>query len=64
MAWQRISDVDLERYHLGKVTDESELAHLGEHLLASPSCVERAKDAQRCVDAMRAAIIEGNFDLE
>ena len=64
MAWKHISDEDLERYHLGKVTDESELAPLEEHLLACPSCVERAKEAQDYVDAMRAAIIEGNVDLE
>jgi hypothetical protein len=64
VAWQHISDEDLERYHLGKVTDESELAPLEEHLLACPSCVEREKEARDYADAMRAAILEGNFDLE
>lgn len=34
MAWQHISDEDLEGYHLGTVTDEAELAALEEHLLA------------------------------
>lgn len=64
MAWQHISDEDLERYYLGMVTDESELASLEEHLLACPSCVERAEEAQDYVDAMRAATIEGDHDLE
>jgi hypothetical protein len=46
MAWQHISDEDLERYYLGMVTDESELAPLEEHLLACPPCVKRAEEAQ------------------
>ena len=37
-----ITDHDLERYHLGMVTEEAELAALEEHLLACPACVERA----------------------
>ena len=64
MAWKHISDEDLERYYLGKVTDEPELAPLEDHLLACPSCVGRAEEAQGYVDAIRAAIIEGDFDLE
>ena len=64
MAWQHISDEDLESFYLGKVTDESELAPLEEHILACPSCVERAEEAQDRVDAIRKAIIEGGFDLE
>jgi hypothetical protein len=64
MAWQHILNEDLERYYLGMVTDESELASLEEHLLACPSCVDRAEEAENYVDALRAAIIEGDFDLE
>jgi hypothetical protein len=64
MAWQHISDEDLERYYLGMVTEESELAPLEEHLLACSSCVERAEEAQDYVNAIRAAIIEGGFDLK
>jgi hypothetical protein len=59
-----ISDHDLERYHLGMVKDEAELAPLEESLLACPKCVERAEEAADYVDAIRAAIISGNFDLE
>jgi hypothetical protein len=57
MAWEHISDKDLERYYLGMVTDESELAPLEEHLLACSSCAERVEEA------IRASIIEG-YDLE
>jgi hypothetical protein len=45
MAWQHIFTEDLERYYLGMVTDESELALLEQHLLACPSCVDRAEVA-------------------
>ena len=58
------SDHDLERYHLGIVVDEAKLAPLEEHLLACPECVARAEQTAVYVDTLRAAIIEGNFDLE
>jgi hypothetical protein len=50
--------------HRGMVTDEPEIAPLEEHLLACSLCVERAEESQGRVDAIRAAIIEGGFDLE
>src|SRR5580704_11143993 len=40
-----IDDHDLERYHLGMIQDEGELAPLEEHLLACPECAERAEVA-------------------
>ena len=46
------------------VVDEAQLAPIEEHLLACPNCVERAEDSADYVDAVRAAIIVGNFDLE
>jgi len=52
-----ISDDDLERYYLGMVKEEAELASLEEHLLACPACVERAEAAQDYVDAIRAAMV-------
>ena len=61
---EHISDHDLERYHLGMVVDEAELAPLEEHLLSCPKCVERAEEAADYVDALRAAIIVGNWDLD
>ena len=59
-----ISDHDLERYHLGVVKHEAELAPLEEHLLACPKCVERAEESADYVDTIRAGSIVGNFDLE
>ena len=51
-----IYDHDLERYYLGMVKDEAELASLEEHLLACPACVERAESTQDYVDALRATL--------
>ena len=58
-----ITDHDLERYHLGMITNEAELAPLEEHLLACPACAERAEATARYVDAIRAAITKGDHDL-
>ena len=57
-----ISDHDLERYHLGMVTDEAELVPLEEHLLVCRTCIERAELVAEYVDLLRAAIIAGNLD--
>jgi hypothetical protein len=57
-----ISDTDLERYHLGMVTG-AELDTLEEHIIGCPECADRAAEAADYVDAMRAGIILGNFDL-
>jgi predicted anti-sigma-YlaC factor YlaD len=64
MAWQHISDEDLERYHLGMVKAEAELAPIEEHLLACAACVERAGKAAEYADALRAAMTAGDLDLE
>ena len=37
-----IEDYDFERYQLGMVKDEAELAALEEHLLWCGACVDRA----------------------
>jgi hypothetical protein len=63
MAWQHITEEDLERFYLGMIKDEAELAPLEEHLLACQSCLERAEETQHRVDLIRAAISEGNYDL-
>jgi anti-sigma factor RsiW len=57
-----LSDDDLERYYLGMISAESELAAVEEHLLACPGCVARAEETQDYVDAVRGAIIEGGYD--
>ena len=50
-----IGDHDLERYHLGMLKDEADLAALEEHLLWCGTCVDRAEAAAQYVDAVRAA---------
>ena len=59
-----ISDHDLERYYLGMITEESDLAPLEEHIIGCSACATRADETQDYVDAIRAAIIEGGWDLE
>lgn len=58
MREEHISDHDLERYYLGMVADEEELAPLEEHLLWCPSCVERADEAQDYVDVIRSVLCQ------
>jgi hypothetical protein len=41
-----ISDRDLERFILGMVTDESELAPLEQHLLVCAECIDRAGETR------------------
>ena len=50
-----IDDHDLERYHLGVVKEEAELAALEEHLLWCGPCVDRTEAASQYVDTVRAA---------
>ena len=57
MTNRHISDDDLERYYLGMITQEAELAPLEEHILGCPLCAERAEEAQDYVDIMRAALL-------
>ncbi len=53
------------RYYLGMAPKDSpEEAAVEEHLLWCQSCIARAEESARYVDAMRAAIIEGNFDTD
>jgi len=63
MKSDHLSALDLECHHLGMVP-EPELAAMEEHLLSCSSCVNRAAIAQQFADAMRAAIIAGDFDLD
>jgi len=58
-----LDDHDLECYYLGMIVDEAELVSVNEHLLACAGCAERAEEAASYVDAIRAAIILGDFDL-
>ena len=51
-----ISDDDLERYAMGTIKDEAELAAAEEHLLMCAWCIDRAENTDRYVEAMRAAL--------
>ncbi len=55
-----VSDDDLERYYLGMVQDETELASLEEHLLWCHECIARAESAERYVDVIRIALLRAN----
>ena len=59
---EHLSDHDLERYHLGVIRQEAELAPVEEHLLACSGCATRAAEAVEYVDAVRAGIIVGDLD--
>ena len=52
-----LSDEDLERYYLGMITEEAELAPLEEHLLWCHECLDRAEAAQEYVDLMRVSLL-------
>ena len=52
-----LTDHDLERYYLGMVTEESELATLEEHLLWCNECIDRCQSSERYVAAMRRAAL-------
>ena len=58
MGEEHISDHDLERYYLGMVTEEEELAPLEEHILCCPLCAKRAEETQDYVDAIRAVLCQ------
>ncbi len=58
MGDDHISDETLERYCLGMIVAEAELAPLEEHLLTCASCVDRMEEEQRYIDTMRAALTE------
>ena len=54
---EHIADHDLERYHLGMIVDEIELAPLEEHLLACSDCAERAQATADYIDLIRRVTI-------
>jgi hypothetical protein len=61
---QHISEDDLERYHLGRVVDQAELDAIETHLIDCEACARNAEQAAVFVDAMRAAIVECDLDLD
>jgi hypothetical protein len=63
-ASAHISDDDLERHYLGMIPEGPELTALEEHLLVCRECIERAEETKAWVDAIRAVLIEGKWDVE
>jgi hypothetical protein len=51
-----ISNGDLERYAIGRVKAEGELASLERHLLVCGWCIDRAERTDGYVEATRAAL--------
>jgi len=51
---------DAERYYLGTVTDEDELACLEEHYLCCRSCLGIIVEAEDYVDAMQVVLLNVN----
>jgi hypothetical protein len=51
-----IPDEDLERYSLGLIKNESELAPVEEHLLVCIECVVRAEESDRFVRLTKTAL--------
>ena len=60
MSEKHLSDHDLERYYLGLIKDEAELAKVEEHILCCSACVERAEASDSYVDVMRRALLAVN----
>ena len=56
MAGEHISDDDLERYCLGRIKDEGEVAAIEQHLFSCPTCIERAERHEEMVDRARLGL--------
>jgi hypothetical protein len=52
-----ISEHNLERYYLGQITDEAELAPLEKHLLLCQECLDSVIEAEWLVDNIRVALL-------
>jgi hypothetical protein len=51
-----LDDHDLDRYYLGQIEDQEELAHLEEHYLNCPCWAEQVAVIEDVVDAIRVAL--------
>ena len=52
-----ISAHDAERYYLGMVTKEEELARLEQHLLGCHACLDLVLGTEDCVDTIRIGLL-------
>jgi len=57
MDSKHISVHDAERYHLGMVTEDEELAALEEHLLWCHDCLDLVLGAENYVDTIRVGLV-------
>ena len=64
MEERHISAEDLERYYLGMVRVEADLARIEEHLLWCHKCLDRMEHTERYIDAVRNAAFRAEFDIE
>jgi hypothetical protein len=57
MEGTHISAHDAERYYLGMVTEETELAALEEHLLWCHGCLDLAQETEDYVDTIQVGLL-------
>lgn len=57
MSNKHLDDHDLERYYLGQIENEAELAPLEEHYLGCPCCAARAEQIEEDVEALRVDLL-------
>jgi len=60
MDGTHISAHDAERYNLGMVTEEEELAALEEHLLWCHACLDLVQETEDYVDTIRLGLLHIN----
>lgn len=58
-----VSDEVLELYCLDRITDESALTQIEEHLLVCRSCIERTEATQRQVDTILGVLYAAYADV-
>lgn len=55
-----LSDDDLERYLMGQIPDDAELAQVEEHVIACVACQKRAEAMGDYITAMKEALKVAN----
>lgn len=58
MDGTHVSTRDAERYYLGMVTEDEELAALEEHLLWCHDCLDLVLGTENCVDTIRVGLLD------
>lgn len=55
-ALKHVQDEDLERYCLGTITEEAEIAPIEEHLMVCSECIDRAQAQDAYIRAVKGAL--------